>query len=337
MLGRLHTWLAALSVPLALVAISLSSVNSQAEEIVIAEPVHGFSFSAVYVAMRNGYFKDEGLDVKLETLAAGAFVTAVLTGQAFAYLGSVDHNAFAVANGKSMKAVSALVAHANIYLAARKDLLPVTTSLPEFLKGKRIAAPAFGNTPNNMLRYLLADKWHLRPGTDVTLLEVNSPAILPAVAARQADIGVTAEPFLSMGVRQGIWGEPIFDAATGLGPYPDTAVNVLGDSIEKRPQLVKSLVKAVVRGLVYVNTHRDQLIAIAAQEFPTASKTDLEAMANRAFADDIFSHDGFIPPEAWTTGEAVVRVPGILKTHVGYDQVVDMTFVKEVQKELGIQ
>ena len=31
-----------------------------------------------------------------------------------------------------------------------------------------------------------------------------------------------------------------------------------------------------------------------------------------------------------------MHVPGILKKNVSYDQVVDMSFVKEVQKELGI-
>jgi NitT/TauT family transport system substrate-binding protein len=330
--------LASLSSLLALAAaLVFSPVSSRAADIVIAEPVHVFSFLPIYIAMRKGYFKDEGIDVKLETMSGGAFVTAVLDGEAFAFLGSVDHNAFAVANGRTLKAVSALVAHANIYLVARKNLMPVTTPLSVFLKGKRIATPAFGNTPNNMLRYLLATKWHLKPGRDVTLLEVNSNAILPTVAAKQADVGVTDEPFISMGVKQGVWGEPIYDAATGLGPYTDTAVNVRGDSIANEPKLVKGLVKAVVRGLVYVNTHRDEMLGFAASEFPAAPKDSLKAMATRAFADDIFSHDGYIPPQAWATGEAVVRVPGILKKDVGYDEVVDMRFVKEAQNELGIK
>jgi hypothetical protein len=38
----------------------------------------------------------------------------VISGEAFAFLGSVDHNAFASVNGKDIKAVSNLVAHANI-------------------------------------------------------------------------------------------------------------------------------------------------------------------------------------------------------------------------------
>jgi NitT/TauT family transport system substrate-binding protein len=317
-------------------ALAFAPAGARSAEIVITEPVHGFSFSPVYVAMRKGYFKDEGLDVKLVTMAGTEFVSAVLNGQAFAFIGSVDHNAFAAANGKAFKAVSGLVAHANIYLMARTDLLPVTTDLPTFLKGKRIATSTYGRTPNNMLRYLLATKWHLAPGRDVTIVEVDTAVILPTVAAKQADLGVTNEPAISLGVKQGVWGQPIYDAANGLGPYADTAVSVRGDMVEKEPKLTKGLVKAIVRGLVYVNTHRDELVSFAAAEFPTAAKGDLEAMANRAFAGDIFSHDGLIPEQAWVTGEAVVREPGILKKHVGYDEVIDMRFVKEVQKELGI-
>jgi NitT/TauT family transport system substrate-binding protein len=121
------------------VALAFTPAGARSAEIVITEPVHGFSFSPVYVAMRKGYFKDEGLDVKLVTTAGTEFVSAVVNGQAFAFIGSVDHNAFAAANGKALKAVSGLVAHANIYLMARKDLLPVTTDLPTFLEGKRVA------------------------------------------------------------------------------------------------------------------------------------------------------------------------------------------------------
>jgi NitT/TauT family transport system substrate-binding protein len=307
---------------------------SLAREMLLSEPVHGVSFLPVYVAKSQGYFKDEGIDLTIQTMSGAAFVNAVLTGQAFAFLGSVDHDAFAAAQGKSMKAVSALVARANIYLLARTDLMPVGNDLVGFLRGKRIAGPTYGRTPSNVLRYLLA-KWGLAPGQDVTLIEVDSPVIPATVAAKQADVGVSAEPFISIAYKQGIWGQPIYNAAKEFGPFPDTAVNVLGDSIQKEPALVKGLVKAVMRGLIYTHTHQAEMISFATKEYPTASPDDLKASLDRAFADDIYSTDGFIPPESWTTSEAVVRQAGILKQHVGYDEVIDMRFVKEVQKELA--
>ena len=135
---------------------------SIARELLLAEPVHHVGFLPIYVAQHKGYFKDEGIDLMTSVLPAGGFVTAVLSGEAFAYIASVDHNAFARANGKSLMAVSNLVARANIYMMARTDIPPMTGDLPSYLKGKRIAVAAYGSTPNNVLRYFLK-KWNLTP------------------------------------------------------------------------------------------------------------------------------------------------------------------------------
>jgi NitT/TauT family transport system substrate-binding protein len=335
MLLNTHYWRLKLAGMAIATIIAMGPQSAPAEEIVITEPVHGVSFLPVYVAQKKGYFKDEGIEVKLVTMTGAAFVNAVITGQAFAFLGSVDHNAFAKVNGKDLKAVSNLVAHANIYIMARLDLMPLTTDVPTFLKGKRIATQTYGRTPHNVLRYFL-NKWKLEPGKDVTLIEVDSHVVPVTVKARQADAGTSAEPFISQAKKQGIWGDPIFNSAKELGPYADTAVSVRGDSIEKDPKLTRGLVKAVMRGLVYVNAHKNEMVEFSKGEFPTASEEDLKAALNRAFEDQIFSTDGFIPQQAWTTGEAVVRLANILKEPVAYDAVIDMRFVKELQKELGI-
>ncbi len=84
----------------AIAAFGWTAQPSNARDMLVSEPVHGVSFLPVYVAKSQGYFKDEGIDLTMQTMSGAAFVNAVLTGQAFAYLGSVDHNAFAVAQGK---------------------------------------------------------------------------------------------------------------------------------------------------------------------------------------------------------------------------------------------
>jgi NitT/TauT family transport system substrate-binding protein len=100
---------------------------------------------------------------------------------------------------------------------------------------------------------------------------------------------------------------------------------------------VKGFVRAVVRALIYTDTHRDEMLGFAKTEFPTASDEDLKASLSRSFADGIYSPDGFITKESWTTGEAIVRDAGILKQHVGYDEVINMRFVNEVKKELNVR
>jgi NitT/TauT family transport system substrate-binding protein len=320
-----------------LCATSALPERGAARELLIAEPVHHVGFLPIYVARHKGYFKDEGIDIKITVMVSPGFVNAVLTGDAFAFIGSVDHNAFARANGKALTAVSNLLGRANIYMMARTDIPPMTGDLPSYLKGKRIAVGNYGGTPNNVLRYFLK-KWNLDPRQDVTLIEVGNSAIVPAsIKSKQADLGVSSEPFITQLYKQGLWTQPIFNAGKELGPFVDTALSVRGDTLEKDPATVKSFVKAVVRALVYTDAHRDEMLAFAKTEFPTASEEDLTASLDRAFTDGIYSTDGFITKESWVTGETIVREAGILKQPVSYDEVIDMRFVDEVRKELGIR
>ena len=271
--------------------------RGSARELLLAEPVHHVGFLPVYVAQRKGYFKDEGIDLNIAVLAAGAFVNAVLSGEASAYIASVDHNAFARAKGKALMAVCNLLGRANIYMMARTDLPPMTGDLASYLKGRRIAVGAYGGTPNNVLRYLLK-KWNLDPGNDVTLIEVVNSAVVPAsIKAKQAEFGVSTEPFITQLFKAGLWGQPIFNASKELGPFTDTALTVRGDMIEKDPETVKSFVRAFVRGLVYTDTHRAEMLDFAKAEFPTASEEDLKASLDRSFTDGLYSTNGFITKE----------------------------------------
>jgi NitT/TauT family transport system substrate-binding protein len=112
---------------------------------------------------------------------------------------------------------------------------------------------------------------------------------------------------------------------------------VRGDMIEKDPATVKGFVKAVVRALIYADTHRAEMLDFAKTEFPTATEEDLKASLDRSFGDGIYSPDGFISKDSWTTGEAIVLDAGILKQRISYDEVIDMRFVNEVRKELSVR
>lgn len=319
------------------VAAALAPHQGSARELLLAEPVHHVGFLPVYVAQRKGYFKDEGIDLKIAVMVSPGFINAVLAGDAFAYIASVDHNASAHINGKDLMAVSNLVARANIYMMARTDIPPMTGGLPSYLRDKRIAVGYYSSTPNNVLRYFLK-KWNLEPGKDVTLIEVGNSSIVPAtIRAKQAELGVSSEPFITQLYKDGLWTQPILNASRELGPFVDTALTVRRDAIDKDSTTVKALVMALVRGLVYTDTHRGEMLDFAKSEFPTASAEDLKASLDRSFADGLFSTDGFITKESWTTGEAIARQAGILKRPVSYDEVIDMRFVNDVRKELGIQ
>ena len=91
----------------------------------VAEPTHGVGYLPLYVAIRNGYFAKQGLDVKVMTVDGGSTHTnAVLTGQAFAFIGGPEHNAYAKLKGGELRAVVNVVDRGNVYFTARKGSEP---------------------------------------------------------------------------------------------------------------------------------------------------------------------------------------------------------------------
>jgi NitT/TauT family transport system substrate-binding protein len=308
--------------------------RAAAREVIVAEPVHSTGYLPLYVGMANGYFAEADVTVKILTIETGAGHTnAVLSGQAFAFIGGPEHDAFAKAKGAELRAVVHCVDRGNVYYCAAKGAEPTGTDWPAYLKGKSIALSQFGGTPNSITRYLLK-KWNLDAKSDVTLVEIANSAVLSAVKSKQAQIGVATEPFVTQGVRQGIWAEPFFNVPKELGPYAYSTLNVRLESIQKEPELVRAFVRGMVKGLKFTYADPNAAADIAKKQFPTMPLEDLKATLDRSFKDQLWSKDGFISKEAWATGSAVVRDAGILKSDVKYEEIIDMSFVESVRTNL---
>jgi NitT/TauT family transport system substrate-binding protein len=311
------------------------SSYAETKDIVVAEPLHSLGYLPLYVAVRNGYFKDEGINTTIMTVeGGGAHTNAVLTKQAFAFIGGPEHNAFAKAKGAELRAAVNVVNRGNVYLVARKGLDAPTGDLAAFLKGKTIATGAVGGTPNSITRYVV-DKAGLDFKKDVMVQEITASAgIMAALKAKQADIGVLTEPMLTAGVREGLWEEPFYNVPKELGPYAYSTLNIRKESIDNDPELVRGFVRAVARGLKFTHDNHEAAAEIARLEFPTMSLADLKATLDRSFADEMWSADGSITPDSWTTGKAVVTDAGILKQDISYADIIDMSIFESVKPSL---
>src|SRR5215468_8507807 len=106
-----------------------------AREILVAEPVHSTGYLPLYIAMAKGYFED--VTVKIVTIETGSGHTnAVLTGQAFAFIGGPEHNAFAKAKGAELRAIIACVDRGNIYFCAAPGQEPKNTDWPAISRAR---------------------------------------------------------------------------------------------------------------------------------------------------------------------------------------------------------
>jgi len=310
--------------------ISMPAV-AQKKSLIVAEPFHGIGYLPLYVAMRNGYFAEENLDVKKTTTEGGAaHINAVLSGQAFAFVGGPEHNARAKLQGADLRAVVNIVDRGNVYFVAKKGVtMKSGQSVADFVKGKTIATGFFGGTPNSITRYLLG-QWKLDARRDVVLQEMANAAILAAVRTGKADIGVVSDPILVRGITQNIWEEPFFNVPTELGPYAYSTINITLASIKQDPQTVAAFVRAVIRGLRFTHDEPEKTAAIARLEFPTMDHGDIKATLDRGFADKHWSRDGMISEASWVTARNVVMGAGSLRQAVPYEDVIDMQFVRAV-------
>ena len=170
---------------------------------IVAEPVHGIGYLPLYVAIAKGYFDELGLDVKIVTIESGSGHTnAVLSGQAFAFIGGPEHNAFAKLKGAraARRGQLSSIAATSISCAA-KGQEPTGTDWPAYFKGKTIAVGPFGGTPNSITRYLLG-KWKLDAKKDVDADRDHESADHRRGEDRQAQIGAVTEPLVTQGIRK---------------------------------------------------------------------------------------------------------------------------------------
>lgn len=328
---KLLSLLLVLSLTLCLFCPAAFAQESALRPIVVAEPVHLIGYLPLYLAIHEGYFAEEGLDVTVVQATGGAHVTAVVSGDAFAVIGGVDSYNFAnQGNQDPILAIVNCVNRANVYLFARKGLAPASDSdadMAAFLQGKTIIAGRYGGSPNVLTRYLVKSVG-LNPDVDVTLSEnADASTVTAMLQYGQGDIGNGGEPQISEGVTAGIFEEP-FVAFPDLGDYAYSVIGVKQSTIVDDPDTCLAFVRAMLRALHTVQTDRAAAERVLALEFPTLTEEGRAAALNRAYADSLWSPDGLISQQAVDTCMEVVTVSGLFEGDWDYAKMVDMQFVE---------
>lgn len=327
----------ALFVCLALLCCALPALaEGGLTRLTVAEPVHLIGYLPLYVAIHEGYFAEEGLDVTVVQATGGTHVTAVVSGDAFAVIGGVDSNALAnQGNSDPIVGIVHCVNRANVYLFARTGLAPDSDSaedMADFLRGKRIVAGRYGGSPNLLTRYLLL-QCGLDPDRDVTLVENADASTVTAMLQHgQGDIGNGGEPQISEGVTTGIWEEP-FVKFPDLGDYAYSIIGVKKSTIENNPDTCWKFVRAMLKALSAVQEDHAMAARVLEMEFSTLTEAGRAAALGRAYDDCLWSEDGIITPRAVDMTMEVLAASGLYEGEWAYDQLVDMRFVDELSAQ----
>ena len=269
------------------------------EEVTLAEVAHTIFYAPMYVAIENGYFKDNGINLNL-VLASGAdkVTAALLSGDAdIGFCGS-EATIYVYNGGEKdyLKTFSQLTKKDGTFLVSREKINNFTLN---DLKGKTIIGGRAGGMPEMSLEYALKTNG-IDPRKDVSIdTSIAFAAMSGAFIGGQGDFVTLFEPTATMVEQQG-YGYIVANIGDLAGTVPYTSYSARISYINNHKELIKNFDKAIQKGLDYVHSHSNSEIAkIIKKQFPDTKEKDLKiAIKNyrsawpktTTFTEESFNH-----------------------------------------------
>jgi ABC-type nitrate/sulfonate/bicarbonate transport system substrate-binding protein len=279
----------------------------------------------VATAQQRGFFKDENLDAEIIRMNPNVAITALASGDIdFCQLfGAVVGAAIA---GLPVRVVAGYLDNWPMTLIAQ----PEYKSLKD-LKGKTLGISSFGATPDVGARMMLKQAG-LDPDKEIKILALGSDAArLAALRQRIVDVVVISPPADTQMEKQGY---RILARAYELFSFPYLGLGTHLKKIQEKPEQIRRVIKATIRANRFIRDHRDEAVGTLIEwgkverEFAYAS---YDALRN------LFNSDGAIPEDGLKLVIDQARRSAKVTREVAPGEVVDLTFLREAQSELGIK
>jgi NitT/TauT family transport system substrate-binding protein len=212
-----------------------------------------FYYLPITIAERQGYFKDEGLNIKISDFAGGAVaLRAVVGGSADVVSGAYEHTISLQAKKQYFQA---FVAQGRLPQIAFGVASAKAASVKSFkdLKGMKVGVSAPGSSTHNLVKQLLT-KGGLDPNKDVAVIGVGLGATaINALKSGQIDAISNTDPVMTkLELDNAI--KVIADTRTLKGteavwgaPLPAGVLHAAIEFVQKNPNTVQALANAIVR------------------------------------------------------------------------------------------
>ncbi|MBI4534579.1 MAG: ABC transporter substrate-binding protein [Candidatus Melainabacteria bacterium] len=292
----------------------------------IAQFGHIFLYLPLYVALDNGYFNDEGLDVKLiSTGGDEKTFAAVSSGNAQFGVADPTFTAIAREHGQGGKVVASVVNGVPFWgVAFRDDIKPIHDVTK--LAGLRIATFTAPSTNYTVIKEILQNKG--RPIKAKIVQGAPTGSIVAMVKANQADIAMELEPAASIAVSQGA--HVVLSLQKEFGDFAITGLTVADYYHDQNGDTIRSVVKALARAMKYIHGNFNGTIEIAKKEFPEVDDSILRAALRRMLDEGTIPSTPVMTKEAWDKAILLRRRTGDIKGDGSFETNVNMKFAHDV-------
>lgn len=250
-------------------------------EVRLSEVTHSVFYAPQYVALTEGFFEDEGLNVDLRTAwGSDRGAAAVISGQADIALAGPEP-AIYVHNQDSddpLLIFAQLTATDGSFLMSRE---PIEDFDWDIVRDRVILGQRPGGMPQMVLEYVLRQHG-IEPNVDVEVItNVEFAAIPGAFASGTGDFVTLFEPIPSDFEAQGV-GHVVASMGVEGGPLPYTVYMCTSDYMDSNPGVIQRFTNALYRGMLWVHAEEAQRVAESlAPHFPDTTPENLVSVVKR--------------------------------------------------------
>lgn len=311
---------------------SQGSSSSATVKVSLNEVAHSIFYAPMYVAIEEGYFEEEGIDLTLVTgFGADKTMTAVLTGEAdIGFMGS-ESTIYTYAGGTADYVINfaQLTQRAGNFLVSRE---PIDDFHWDMLKGKDVLGGRAGGMPEMVFEYILK-KNNIDPKTDLSIDQsIDFGSTAAAFSGGQGDFTVEFEPHATSLEAKGD-GYVVASLGEDSGYVPYTAFSAKKSFIETHPDVIQSFTNALQKGMDYVNSHSPEEIAkVISPQFEETPVETITAIVTRYYDQDTWKENLIFEEDAFTLLQNILEEAGELPARVPYDDLVTTDFAKEAVK-----
>ncbi|MCP1143897.1 ABC transporter substrate-binding protein [Lysinibacillus endophyticus] len=314
------------------ILLAACSDKEELQDVKVGEVTRSIFYAPQYVAITQGFFEEEGLNVELSTIAGGdKTMTALLSdGIDIALVGS-ETSIYVSAQGANdpIKNFAQLTQTDGTFLVSREKIDNFTWDM---LKGSTFLGQRKGGMPQMAGEFVLK-KHGINPQEDLELIQnIDFANISTAFASGTGDYVQLFEPTASIFEKEGI-GHIIASFGEESGHVPYTVFMAKDSYIKENDEVIEKFTRAIhkAQDFVYEKSAEEVAEAIA----PFFEDTDIELIATvveRYRSQESYAKDPILDEEEWNNLQDIMDEAGELPKRMDYDELVNTSFAEKVSK-----
>lgn len=291
-------------------------------------PAVNVAYLPFWVAYHKGFYKAEGIDLEIILMSVPVMNTAILTDD-IDYHGGVAGLMGAAVRGAPVKALMFTGDRPLSFLISRKDIQD-----PRQLKGKKIAGGQPGGT-TNLMAHRVVKELGLDPKRDVSIIPAGrfEPELFAALDSGVVDAAILGVPLNIVAMQKG-YRELLF--VGDMVQFPQNGFGSSDKKIRENASEILKMVRATLRGMLFVSEKKnnEEILDVIMKQWKVSKEMASEMLMHvRRF----LARNAEVKPEEIKFLIDLVRANSNVSREFAIDEVVDYSFVKRAQKELGLE